>query len=291
MKRKQYKNINQPERLRKRKFLALKIILLLIILLLFAWRFNLDCLKINRIKLNDARIKDKVSIVLITDLHGKSFGDENKRLVKKVLAQEADAVLVAGDMYTRNDLFGQKTAARLMHDLAEGSAPVFYVTGEHDNDQDFHDLISSYGVKVLAFDRELLQIGNTTIELYGINSVYFWEKYNLANEVTADPSYYSILLAHIPNWPKYKDAAFDLILSGDTHGGQVRLPFLGAVWLNQWLPEIRDKDYLVKGLYSRYGQQLIVSSGLGTVYPHLRFWNRPEIVVIELEPPSYTLYD
>lgn len=281
-------NIKRSKHYARKKFLLpLIILLVLAAAAVFAWRFNLDSIKVNRLHLSDARIKDTVTLIQISDLHGKSFGQDNKRLLKKIRSQSADAILVTGDLYTGYDNEGKEVAIDLMQMLAEDSAPVYYVTGEHDNDDDFHDLLSSFGVHVLAFDEETLQIGATTIDIYGINSVYFWESYNLANVVVADPDDFSILLAHIPNLPKYKDASFDLIVSGDSHGGQVRLPFLGAVWAyDEWFPEVGNHKTYVKGLYSDGGRYLFVSSGLGTVSPHIRFWNRPEIVVITLSPPQ-----
>jgi predicted MPP superfamily phosphohydrolase len=272
---------------RKRVFSTLIIILALVAAGIFVWRFNLDSVKVNHLNLSDARIKDEITLIQITDLHGKSFGQDNNRLVEKIRSQSADAILVTGDLYFGYDSEGKDVAVILMQTLAEDQTPVYYVTGEHDNDDEFHDLLSSFGVQVLAFDQEILQIGTTDIELYGINSVYFWESYNLANEVSADPDNFSILMAHIPNLPKYKDAGYDLILSGDTHGGQVRLPFLGAVWMDGvWFPEMGGSEVYVKGLYSKEGKHLFISSGLGTVSPHIRFWNRPEIVVITLSPPQ-----
>ncbi|HHU07403.1 MAG TPA: hypothetical protein GXZ59_03560 [Clostridiaceae bacterium] len=247
----------------------------------------MDSIKVNHLHLSDVRIEDEINLIQITDLHGKSFGKDNKRLVERIRSRPADAILVTGDLYSGGDSEGKEVAINLMQTLAEDSTPIYFVTGEHDNDDDFHDLLSSFGIHVLAFDQETLQSGTTTIDIYGINSVYFWESYNLANEVVADPDHFSILMAHIPNLPKFEDSGFDLILSGETHGGQIRLPFLGAIWMDGvWFPETRSNDVYMKGLYNTGENHLFISSGLGTVSPHIRFWNRPEIVVITLTPPQ-----
>ncbi|HHV42533.1 MAG TPA: hypothetical protein GXX72_06800 [Clostridiaceae bacterium] len=259
-------------------------LLILALLGLFAWRFNLDSLKVTTLKLSDPRIKDEITFVQISDLHAKSFGQDNQRLIKKIRQQAPDAIFVTGDLFSNADLGGRETATKLMKALAADKAPVYYVTGEHDYNEDFHAQLSAFGINILAFNGDILRYGDTEIELYGINSVYFWDSYNLANAVEADPALFSILLAHVPNWPQYQDAGFDLVLSGDSHGGQIRLPFVGALWLKEWFPELKKKDVYIKGLYEKDGKYLFVSSGLGTIAPHLRFYNRPEIVVIKLTP-------
>ncbi|MGI6090209.1 MAG: metallophosphoesterase [Saccharofermentanales bacterium] len=274
----------RPNNSQKLLIKILVLIVALVLLGIFVWRFNLDVLKVTTVKLSDPRIKNEITLVQISDLHGKTFGKDNQRLLKKIRQQSADAVMVTGDLFTNQDLRGQEVAFNLMQALAADPTPVFYVTGEHDYNKTFHARLTDLGVKVLAFSGEQLQIGDTVLEIYGINSVYFWDSYNLANEIIAAPEYFSILLAHIPNWHQYQDAGFDLVLSGDTHGGQIRLPFVGALWLDGWFPEQQQEEAYIKGLYSHDGKYLYVNSGLGTIEPHFRLWNRPEITVIKLTP-------
>ena len=78
----------------------------------------------------------------------------------------------------------------------------------------------------------------------------------------------------------------DLSLCGDSHGGQVRLPYLGG--LNnrgEWFPERSGTDArYVKGLYEEGGKNLFVSGGLGNYPVPVRFLDRPEVAVIRLLP-------
>jgi predicted MPP superfamily phosphohydrolase len=69
----------------------------------------------------------------------------------------------------------------------------------------------------------------------------------------------------------------DLILSGHTHGGQVRLPWIGAL-LN---PAVHDEIY-EQGLRRRPWTQVYTSRGVGTVHLQVRFLCRPEVAVLEL---------
>ncbi|MFN2610326.1 MAG: metallophosphoesterase [Actinomycetota bacterium] len=73
-------------------------------------------------------------------------------------------------------------------------------------------------------------------------------------------------------------AGFDLVVSGHTHGGQVRLPFIGAVVTNSTIP-----TELARGPHKIDGTWLFVTPGLGTgKFAPFRFLNRPEASVLNL---------
>ena len=69
----------------------------------------------------------------------------------------------------------------------------------------------------------------------------------------------------------------DLVLSGHTHGGQIRLPFWGPLANSSRHPETFDW-----GLVRRHGTAVYVSRGIGTVHLPARFLCRPEVAVLEL---------
>ena len=71
----------------------------------------------------------------------------------------------------------------------------------------------------------------------------------------------------------------DLVLAGHTHGGQIRLPFIGAV---PTLPTAIDDSY-DKGLFQFDSFKLFITSGLGEVGPRARLFNPPEIVKLKLK--------
>lgn len=87
-----------------------------------------------------------------------------------------------------------------------------------------------------------------------------------------------IVLAHNP---ETADTAFrarvDLFLSGHTHGGQVRLPFVGTPIL-----PVRNKNYSSGLKYSRRGVPVFISRGIGWAHYPVRFNCPPEIAVLEL---------
>ena len=90
---------------------------------------------------------------------------------------------------------------------------------------------------------------------------------------------YNLLLSHSPNKPiNYLNKNIDLILSGHTHGGQVRIPIIGGVLApGQGLFPKYDK-----GLYKIGNTSLYIDSGLGNSLLPIRMFNRVQISNIEV---------
>ena len=90
-----------------------------------------------------------------------------------------------------------------------------------------------------------------------------------------------ILMCHAPDYIEVLRAhptgqAISLVLSGHTHGGQIRMPFAGPLFLPSW-----GRKY-VNGLFNVGSMQLYVNRGIGTVGVPFRFDCRPEITIFTL---------
>lgn len=269
---------------RKRKSNGAFKALVFVSIIFFVWLFSTFSLTTERTEIKNNKIKDEITIVHITDLHGSDFGLNNSPLIKRIDKENPHFVVVTGDMYTRGDENGMRVAEKLLTKLAEKHT-VYYVNGEHDNDENFITRLRDGDVKVLNYLYEDVSVGETDIRIYGINNVYYSPTFDLNNEFTLGESRYNILLAHICNKEKFASFGMDLCICGDTHGGQMRLPFVGGVYgTTGWFPEIRDKNAFVKGAYKYENTDFFISSGLGNYPIPLRFLNRPEVAVIKLIP-------
>ena len=97
------------------------------------------------------------------------------------------------------------------------------------------------------------------------------------NPSPAEPGVKRILLTHYPaEVDTLTEPAYDLVLSGHSHGGQVRLPWFGAL-----IVPFGVNRYQM-GTYATPSGRLHVSAGLGTFFLPVRFCCRPEITLIEL---------
>lgn len=94
-----------------------------------------------------------------------------------------------------------------------------------------------------------------------------------------ESQHYTVLLAHRPEpFAVYADLSFDLALTGHTHGGQIRLPWVGGLYgMGKLFPEYDA------GLFQQNNTTMVVSRGLGNSLFPLRYFNRPEVVVITLQ--------
>jgi predicted MPP superfamily phosphohydrolase len=141
-----------------------------------------------------------------------------------------------------------------------------------------HSLVSS-GWTDLTNTGLLVEIRGMTIQITGLDDPYMGrdDRSLLRRDPEAD---LSILVVHDP--APYRDAGeagYDLVVSGHTHGGQVRMPVIGALVTNSELPRQRAKwQSSLAG-----GGTLFVSPGLGTGrYAPFRFLSRPEASILVL---------
>jgi predicted MPP superfamily phosphohydrolase len=119
---------------------------------------------------------------------------------------------------------------------------------------------------------------NAILNIAGVDNVTF-RKNNIQKILRNLPENgTSILLVHEPDYAKVsaKFDRFQLQLSGHSHGGQVRIPFLGAPFLPPY------SSIYVQGLYQVKNMIQYTNRGVGMAYPYIRFNCRPEITVFTL---------
>ncbi len=236
---------------------------------------------------------ETIRAVLMTDLHSSIFEPGQKLLILRVVDLRPDVIFLSGDMADdRNPFEGM---ALLLNGIAN-LAPCYYVTGSHDyRSGDINNIkaaITGYGVTVLEGQTTELTVKGQRLLISGIDDPSMASTYPGENEDDAyrralnafdhlDREGYNILVAHRPDFiTEYGALGFDLVLSGHTHGGQVRIPLIlnGLYAPNQgYFPKHAG------GLYNVNGTNLLVSRGL-SYYPELpRIFNPPEIVLVELK--------
>ena len=275
---------------------ALKICLaLLAALMLIAVALVLDSryrIQLSRYELSFADLPesfDGCRIVHISDLHGMSFGRDNRRLAELIRRQQPDIIAYTGDIAGAE---GDLSAVEPLLKELEGLCPAYYVNGNHEWAdscvEEIEALMERYGVRCLSNEIELLYRGEDSIAIIGAEDpngradmMTPWELSLQAGELYSGK--FMLWLAHRNDYIKmYPDIGTDLILSGHAHGGIVRLPLVGGLLnVNRSL----GAEY-ESGLYYSGHYIMEVSRGLGNSIPIPRFFNRPELVTIELRAKS-----
>lgn len=243
-----------------------------------------------------------VRIVLLSDLHGKSFGRENSRLIAKIQEQTPDAIFLDGDMIDRSaDPTDVQELLRLIKRLHE-IAPVYFAPGNHEleymqTDTSLLTQVAEAGAVVVNDSYADVTLAGQPLRIGGTmgHAFYFGRS---EEEFSSSPEYQflkafedtdvpKICLAHMPDTFIFNGAYnlwnVDLILSGHTHGGLIRLPFIGGLYapMQGWFPEY-DQGYFRLGEH----MQMVITSGLAGHGMIPRINNPPEIVVIDLVPET-----
>ena len=225
-------------------------------------------------------------IAVISDLHGKEFGEDNQRLLEFVAGLEPDLIAMVGD------LIHEESQMAMIPAVAQGLAdiaPTYYVTGNHEWAAgvvpELEPLLESCGVNVLSNEYLVLEQNGDRLALLGAEDPngYATQKTvgELADQVRGEQGeIYQILLSHRNN--KYEDyaaARVDLSLTGHAHGGLIRIPgtdgLIGPT--REFMPGY------TAGLYDLDYGQMVVSRGLGNQSPAFRLLNRPDVPLIILE--------
>ena len=260
-----------------------KRLLLLAVLLLF-WTVQNCCIVVTKERVTSGKINNNIKIVQITDLHSHALSLNIGVLIRKINRLDADLVVATGDMAANGSKAGRENVIKLFRGL---SAPVYFVPGEHDDSRDFLDQLEESGVNVLEDESARIEVRDTELDLYGIDNLSFSPDFDLQSKFgDRDAGIFTILLAHIPAFDRFLPWGPDLTLSGDTHGGVVRLPLLGPLYhQGNWLPRLLGGGEVYdKGMFRLKGGWYFVSSGAGNYPAPLRLFNRPEICLIELVP-------
>lgn len=280
----------------KRKYIVLLCVALIGGVLAIWTIWGNAALMLNKLSISSDRLPSEFSgyrIAHISDLHNTEFGEDNATLLQMLSECQPDIIVITGDL-----IDASHTDVDVVLTFAQKSikiAPTYYVTGNHEASCPQYDTLKagleSAGVTVLEDEITYLEREGETIALLGLSDPNFSIRGDLLGEVPAmvstklknmleQESSYSVLLSHRPElFETYAACGVDLVLCGHAHGGQFRLPFVGGLIApDQGLFPKYDA-----GLYTDGNTNMIVSRGLGNSVIPIRFNNRPEIILIELQ--------
>lgn len=278
------------------------VIVIVIIFILCLLVSAIDC---NRfVTVEYEVVSDKLTrpcrLVLLSDLHNKSFGEENAKLIEKIDSISPDGILMAGDMLTATRDKDFTPALTLIKRLA-AKYKIYYGMGNHEYrlqlyPEQYGGMYDGYmaglseaGVAPLVNENTYLPEWNLSVCGVEIDKCYYKRlgKYPMDSEyltkILGQPKADTcqLLIAHNPAYfEEYAAWGADLVVSGHVHGGIMRLPFLGGV-LSPNLTLFPKYD---GGRFERKQTTMILSRGLGTHTIPLRIFNPGELIVINLKP-------
>lgn len=248
----------------------------------------------STIKLYENPKKLIAKVALVSDEHMGVFkkSSHTKQLAQKLLTLDVDAILLAGDFVSGDERYAIHLKPL---ELVTKKIPTYAVWGNHDYNVGYREEIprddrtitkkvfKEIGVSVLENQNTLVKTKHDEFWLLGVDEIIA-NKSDIVKAFTGlspNDTRPKIVLAHNPDIlfdiTKYY-IPIDIVFAGHTHGGQIRLPFLGAV---PPLPIYINQKY-DEGLFDYKDYKLFITSGVGETGTRARFFNLPEIAVIEI---------
>lgn len=246
------------------------------------------------------KITKPCRLALLSDLHNKSFGKGNGKLLAAIDEASPDGILVAGDMLTAEKGASFGHALSLMEKLA-ARYRIYYGMGNHEYrlglyPDDYPGMYEEYmsglkraGIEPLINETAYLPDCNIAVCGAQIDKSYYRHFRRGPMEAsylpkllgTPDREKFQLLIAHNPVYfDAYAEWGADLVVSGHVHGGIVRLPVLGGV-ISPALTLFPKYD---GGIFKENKSTMILSRGLSSHTIPVRIFNPGELIVIALLP-------
>jgi uncharacterized protein len=239
-------------------------------------------LEVSHWRIASPKIHRPMRIVVLADLQTDRLGLYERDVLRQVLDEKPDLILFAGDYFQvpweHHEKFRREFNAILREMHFAAPLGVFAVQGNIDLVAGWGDMLDGIGTAV--GERRCFDLGDIELTCLPLRDS-FNPSLVLGNE---SPDRFQLVLGHAPDYAMGKIDA-DLLVAGHTHGGQIRLPFIGAI-----ITKCRSPRSRVAGLTELPGgNKLLVTRGVGMergYAPRLRFFCRPELMVIDLVPEN-----
>jgi uncharacterized protein len=267
--------------LRRRRILAAGALTLATL----AWAIGVDAfvieprwLEVTRIEIPTDKVDAPLRIAVLADIQTDAPGDWEREVLERVVAESPDLVLFAGDYVQHGDHAAYAASVTRLNAILRESGldpPLGMVAVRGNVDHRGWERIFEGTGAVAQGGRQVLDLGPVTVTALSLAEAFDGTEIDPADD-------FHVVLGHAPDFALEHPPA-DLMVAGHTHGGQVRLPFLGPIFTLSRVP----RDWAAGATEVSPGSTLVVSRGIGMERdeaPRLRFLCRPELVIIDLIP-------
>ena len=278
--------------LKKLIIIIISIILVLSSIILYSRFIGTSGIFIKEYKINYNKLNNDfygMKIVHISDIHyGRTIHKkELDNILKEINLEKPDIVILTGDLIDKDTKLTKKDIKYLSDFLngIDASISKYAIKGNHDykfseweniiGNGNFINLNDSYDL-IYGQSNEYILISGISTNLYGKKTINKKIESTMKFLEENKPNY-SILIMHEPDYVDDIDyTKFNLVLAGHSHNGQVRLPFIGALYTPVKAKKYYDNYYKIKNT------DLYISSGIGVSEINLRLFNRPSFNLYRL---------
>lgn len=284
---------------KKISYVIISLLLFFTTVLLYGSFIEPHLIRISHYDIELPKIVKPIRIAFVSDFQIGTYNHNDwvETVVKKIKEQQPDIVFLGGDNVD-NILYNETEAQELkpLQKLAQ-EYPVYAINGNHEygvgrdpkNSPDTYQgadmsiyaqhILENMGIHYLVNDLEKVTVNKQSFYLFGGGS-YWAGKLDFSVLENRNEQIPTLALIHNPSFIfEQYPTDVNLYLSGHTHGGQIRLPFIGPIGR---VDNILPKDYY-KGLHTLSSKtKLLVTVGIGESGTRARLWNPPEIALITL---------
>ena len=258
----------------------ISIVLILVIVALLITYFHTKSLLVKKYTIKDKNVlnydneKYQIKILFFSDLHiGKTLKKKNlKRFVSYLLSFKADLYIFGGDIIGDNikKYYTIADVEECFLPLKDKCCVAVYGNHEFKNEKNITiaeklKYFEAMGFNTLNNEEFVFFKNNNFIKIYGMNDIIY-------NELKLPSKEYDLVICH--EGDIINKMSNQILLSGHTHGGQIRIPFLPYIYLPKY-----GKEY-VSGLYNVDNNKIIVSNGVGCNKFNIRFFAKRDIILI-----------
>ena len=242
--------------------------------------------KVEKVTIHTEKLVDSTNlrILQISDMHDLKLRSIHKRIIKTVKELQPNIIVLTGDLIDRRTK-DFRSIYSFLDRLITTNVPIYFVMGNHEwanlRMEAFLTELQKREIISLSNENCKIKIRGQHINLVGVDDAATEHEDLEMAYSNIDENNYTILLSHSPYIiNKYPSLTADLVISGHTHGGQIRFPIVGAVVSpgEGFFPKL-DKGVFAWGK----GQKLYVDSGLGTSTLPIRFLNQSQISLINIK--------
>ncbi|WP_342430427.1 metallophosphoesterase [Neobacillus sp. FSL H8-0543] len=259
---------------------------------LYANRIEPSLLEINTLEIKHRLIPngfDEIKILQFSDTHlGFQYNvSQFQKLITKMNELEPDLIVFTGDLLDEPNKFNQIN--QIVPLLTKLKAPLgkYCIFGNHDHggygSKIYQNIMETANFTILLNDSKAIEAKDgSKIYLIGIDDRMLGRPdLQLAQQHVPD-NVFKILLSHAPDVAD--EAANHQIpwqLSGHSHGGQVQIPFIGALIIPPYAQNYPEGYYSIG---EKDPLSLYVNRGIGTTRLPFRFMAKPELTLFTLKP-------
>ncbi|NFO02727.1 metallophosphoesterase [Clostridium botulinum] len=250
-----------------------------------------NLLSVKNIEINNSsniKNEDTIKIAQISDIHlGEYYAiDKLEKLVNKVNSQNADIIVFTGDLFDNVSKFEDTSKVVPILKKLNANIGKYAIYGNHDYGGGakniYKNVMEDSGFKILVNEQANVKLDSgKTMSILGLDDALLGNPDVEKTARNIKGSNYNLLLLHEPDLSdKFVSYNIDLILAGHSHGGQVKIPFLGEIVTPPLAEKYKDGLY---NLNTKRNTQLYVNSGIGNTKVPFRFMNVPEVSIFEIK--------